>query len=158
VAKNQEIIDTGWNNYLKQLDDSYSYVDVGIVARTGAKNAIDEDGKQTGLTIAEVASINEFGTDTIPSRPFIRQTFDENVTTIDSLVDRKENEVLAGKSTRKDALMMIGQTHSNQIKKNIKTKGVFVANAPSTIRMKNGKDTPLINTGRLRASVDYEVG
>ena len=41
------------------------------------------------------------------------------------------------------------------VQKTIK-EGSFVPNAPSTIR-KKGSDKPLIDTGRLRQSVNYHI-
>ena len=93
----------------------------------------------------------------IPSRPFIRQTFDENEAELGRLVDDQEKEILAGRTTRKRALTMIGQTHQNQIQKAINTTGKFEPNAPSTIR-KKGSAQPLKDTGRLAQSVNFEVG
>lgn len=93
----------------------------------------------------------------IPSRPFIRQTFDENEANLSRLVERMEDEILAGRITRKKALTQIGQTHQNQIQKAMNTPGKFEPNAPSTIR-KKGSAQPLKDKGRLVQSINFEVG
>ncbi len=189
----QEIIDRGWEGYKKHLEDDFSFVDVGIVASDGAKKLPEDD-----LTLAEIASINEFGAVInhpggtafgfkseasaergevrflkkgegfvsgvtgpheiiIPSRPFMRGTFDENEAELGRLVDEQEKEILAGRKTRKQALKMIGQTHRNQIQEAINTTGKFAPNAPSTIR-KKGSAQPLKDKSRLTQSIDFEVG
>ena len=175
----QEIIDMGWDKYLKELEnDDFNHVDVGIIASDGAQKAGDGD-----LTLAQLATIQEVGTVinvtkkmrgylhynglhlspktkeiTIPSRSYVRGTFDENLSILISLVEEQEKQIQDGNQTRKRALTMIGQTHQNQIQKAMSTTGKFKANHPFTIARKNGKDTPLINTGRLRQAINFEVG
>ena len=174
--KDQEVIDMGWDNYLKESEGDFSYVDVGVIASDGAEK-VGQD-----LTLAELAHIQEFGVminvtekmrrylganglnlkkDTkfivIPSRPAIRGTFDENEANLFKLVDQQEKEVLAGRSTRKRALSMIGQTHQNQIQKSMATGGKFAPNHTFT-KERKGSDQPLIDTGRFRQSINFEVG
>ncbi len=93
----------------------------------------------------------------IPSRPFIRGTFDEHEADLAKLVEEMEDEILAGKKTRKQALTQIGQTHQNQIQKAMNTAGKFEPNAPSTIR-KKGSAQPLKDKGRLVQAINFEVG
>lgn len=93
----------------------------------------------------------------IPSRPFIRQTFDKNIRELWKLVKNLDDEVIKGKIKRKKALVTIGQVHQNQIQEAMSNPGEFEANAPSTIRKKKSAQ-PLIDTGRLRQSINFEVG
>lgn len=178
--KDTEVIDMGWNKYVDSFDD-YEFVDVGIILEDGAKKHPPKDGKQTDITLAELAAVQEFGaqiqvtnkmrgylgatglnlskdtqTITIPARPFMRQTFDENESLIGRLVDEKENMILLGQTTRKQALEELGQTHRQQIQKSMSTQGKFKANHPYTIS-KKGSSQPLIDTGGLRQAIDYEV-
>jgi len=153
----QEIIDFGWDNYLKELDEKLTYVDVGVLASDGAKVATDKDGSPTGLTLAEKATAVEYGTDRSDSRPFIRQTFDENENTLNKLVVRLDNQVLQGKISRKQSLNQIGQTHQNQIQDNMQKSGKWEENAQSTIDRK-GSAQPTIDTGQLRQAINFEVG
>jgi len=56
---------------------------------------IDESNQVTGRIgvfnpeLAEIALINEFGTDKIPSRPFLRIAFDENIDRISNQITNK---------------------------------------------------------------------
>lgn len=177
----QEVIDYGWNDYVNSFDD-YEYVDVGILTEAGAQKRPPKDGKQTDITLAGLAAIQEYGTQiqvtakmrgflsangldlsqstqtiTIPARPFMRQTFDENESMIFRMVDEKDRLVMEGKTTRKAALNEIGQTHRQQIQKAMSTQGKFKANHPYTVD-KKGSSMPLIDTGGLRQAIDYEVG
>jgi len=126
--KDQEVIDMGWNNYVNSFED-VEFVDVGILTQQGAQKRPPKDGKQTDITLAELAAIQEFGAQiqvtpkmrkflsanglplspnkeviNIPARPFMRQTFDENETMLFRMVDEKDQEVLDRKTTRRRAL------------------------------------------------------
>lgn len=174
--KDQEVIDFGWDNYLKESEDDFSYVDVGVIASDGAEK-VGQD-----LTLAELAHIQEFGVminvtkkmrgflganglhlkkDTkvivIPSRPAIRGTFDEEQENIFKMVVQLDKEILAKRNTRKRALTQLGQMHQNQIQKSMATGGKFQPNHPFT-KERKGSDQPLIDTGRYRQSINFEVG
>lgn len=169
----QEEIDLGWQDYVDSLDDA-EFVDVGILPEPGAQSA-------GSITLAQLAAIQEFGTEiavtskmrgflaanglalspatktiTIPSRPYMRQTFDEEESNLAKMVDEKDKAVLAGTTTRKKALEEIGQTHRQDIQKSMSTKGKFKENHPFTVQRKKSS-TPLIDTGGLRQAIDYQV-
>ena len=175
----QEVIDLGYERYIDELKDSY--VDIGILTEPGAKKHPDKDGKQTDITLAELAAIQEYGTSiqvtpkmrkylavnglvlsknteeiTIPSRPYMRQTFDEEQKGLERLIDEKETEILEGLETRRRALDQIGQTHRQQIQKAMRTQGKFKENHPFTAERK-GSSQPLIDDGILRQAIDYMV-
>ncbi|MCK5601213.1 hypothetical protein KAR91_05070 [Candidatus Pacearchaeota archaeon] len=172
----QEVIDFGMENYLAQLDKDLSYVDVGVIGEQASKKT---DG---GLSMAQLATIQEFGVvinvtkkmrgflsanglplkkDTkeivIPSRPYMRQTFDEQIPELDKRANELLDQVVSGKITKKKALSELGQTHQNQIQSNMATKGKFKENHPFTVERKKSSQ-PLIDTGRLRQSISHEVG
>lgn len=144
----QEVIDFGWDSYINGLGD-FS-VDIGILAKDGSKM----HGKE--FTLAELAHVQEYGNARIPSRPFMRQTFDEQASELVKFITRMEDEVLEGKIKREPALEIIGDFHKSGIQKNMTTEGKFVKNAPSTIKRK-GSSNELIDTGRLANSIDIEV-
>ncbi len=183
MSGSQEVIDFGMDNYLKELDKDLSFVDIGILAGDGAqKLPPTSEGKQTDITLAQLAAIQEFGTMisvtpkmrvflsatglalspetqviTIPSRPFMRQTFDENENQLADLADSLEHQILTKQTTIHHALSEIGQTHVNQIQKSMSTSGKFKENHAYT-KAKKKSSQPLIDTGRLRQSINYEVG
>jgi hypothetical protein len=183
MTKPQEEVDFGWDHYLQELDDDLSFVDVGITAKDGAqKHGPTEEGKQTDITLAQLATIQEFGTViavtpkmrgflsatgmnlssgtttiTIPSRPYMRQTFDEELKNLQTRADELEFQVLTKGISKRSALNELGQMHVNQIQKNMKTSGKWEENHPYTIE-KKGSSQPLIDSGRLRQSINFEVG
>jgi hypothetical protein len=108
-----------------------------------------------GVDIADIAMWNELGTANMPSRPFIRQTAETHESTLNKLCEIQFDSVLHGKATAKDALTKIGVATKGLMQDTIRN-GEYVANAESTIK-KKGSDKPLIDTGRMRQSVNYTV-
>lgn len=174
--KSQEVIDFGWSNILEESKKDFSFVDVGIIASDGAQKTSGD------LTMAELAHIMEFGvtinvtekmrgflgatgmhlkketnTITIPSRPAIRGTFDEELNQLTRLADDLDKQIASGKMTRKKALTILGQTHQNQIQRAMSTSGKYKPNHPYTIE-KKGSSQPLIDTGAYRQAINFEVG
>lgn len=174
MSKDQEWIDFhDWDGYLAELEKDLSYVDVGITAK---------DGAQGEFPLAQLAAVQEFGTVinvtpkmrrflgatglhlkadtkeiTIPSRSFMRGTFDEQENTLAKRADELERTILKGKISKRLALSELGQMHRQQIQKNMKTQGKYAPNHPYTVKQK-GSANELIDTGRLRQAIDFEVG
>ena len=73
--------DLGWKKIKQELEVA-SRLEVAVGLLQGDKNG-------DGVQIAEYAAYNEFGTDTIPSRPFMRTAFDENRGDIQADIDRQ---------------------------------------------------------------------
>lgn len=149
------IKDKGWNRILKNLnkiDDSF--VKIGLLGDAGS---YDTGG---GVNVAQVATWQEFGTTTIPARPFMRQTFEENRDKVSQLTLKMRNNIYSGSLAVDAGLKTLGVAYKGLIQKQIRN-GNFAANAESTIRAKtvNGKKgtTPLINTGQMIGSVNFEV-
>jgi len=184
MSKDQEEIDFGLDNYMAELDDDLSFVDVGILSKDGAKkHGPTSDGKQSDITMAELATIQEFGTVinvtpkmrkflsatglnlspetkviTIPSRPFMRQTFDEQESELGAMAEKLDRDILTKQTSRRAALNQLGQSHRQEIQKNMSTSGKFKANHPYTVARKKGKSMPLIDSGAMRQAIDFEVG
>ncbi len=127
-------------------------VAVGILAADGEKRY--EKGK-TPATIADVAFWNEFGTENIPARPFIRGWMDQHGKEIQETMFKLMKLVLQGKIQKEQALEQLGLWMAGQIKAYM-AEGVPPPNAESTIKAK-GSSTPLIDTGVLRSSISHEV-
>lgn len=105
-----------------------------------------------GTPVAAVAFWNEFGTLNIPPRPFFRTTIDEKSSAWGGR--------LAKAATHYDydggqVLELMGQTMAEDIQQSI-NGWTDPGNAQSTID-KKGFDKPLIDTGDMLRSVDYEV-
>lgn len=101
--------------------------------------------------LAEIAAYNEFGTQHIPQRSFLRDAFDEHS---DTAIDGYAESVAKGGNYCGN-LQSLADNMAEKVKEKIKS-GPFTPNAPSTIRRK-GKDTPLIDTGKMLDSVKGEV-
>jgi len=124
-------------------------VTVGVHAEDGAASHGD------ATTVLDVAIANEFGTETIPERSFIRAWVDEHRDEARGWLAVLMAQVVAGKITREIALERWGQKIQGEIQKRI-AQGIPPPNAPETIARK-GSSTPLIDTGQLRSSIRYKV-
>lgn len=129
-----------------------SYVKVGILENAGQKDGVD---------VAEYATWNENGVMgkngkwKIPPRPFVKGWSDTEKTNIEGRIKNVYGRVAAGEVTAEKALETIGQYGKTGIQGYIR-RGNFTPDAPATIKAK-GSSTPLIDTGTLRNSVNYEV-
>ena len=108
---------------------------------------------EDGTPVAAVAAWNEFGTKTIPERPFFRNALAESERSVGRILqaglDTKKmvvDEQLAGR---------VGAHVQGKIQDSI-TSLKEPPNAPETVRRKGSSD-PLLDTGTLRNSVAWEV-
>ena len=113
-----------------------------------------EASEEDGTDICDIAMWNELGTEHAPSRPFLRKSIDENIAEINSFLQSKKEDFLRGVSAEQ-ILKEIGIFQKDLIQEKI-TEGSYVPNAVSTI-MRKGSDHPLIDTGRMRQSVNYVI-
>ena len=116
----------------------------------------DDDGAAQhngaeGLTVADVATFQEFGTRTVPQRSFIRGWFDENQEFIAETLRKQFAAVAEGKRDAETAAERCALAFEGGIKQRI-SRGIPPPNAPSTIAAK-GSSTPLINRGQLRNAI-----
>lgn len=112
------------------------------------------ESTEDGASLAEIAAYNEYGTDRIPSRPFLRTAINDHDNWNEQR-DRAVNIVIDGAKPMQ-AAGLIGQLAETGIKESI-LDGDWTPNAPSTIA-KKGSSNPLIDKGRLLASIRYKVG
>lgn len=140
------------------------HVVVGVRQDAGAEVAEGDT-----LTLAQVAAVVEYGRPSreeqpaIPPRPFLRQTFDENLSAYDAVlrfgVGEAIDAAVAGGNLKKglrSVLISIASGCVGHVQENMATPGKWVPNAPSTIA-KKGSSQPTIDSGRLRQSIDYEL-
>lgn len=97
--------------------------------------------------VAEYALYNEFGTEKIPQRSFLRSTLAENRQNI--VANFAFNFRQTGNA--KAAAALTSTYIENLIKAKI-ASGNFAPNAPATVK-KKGSKTPLIDSGRMLNSV-----
>jgi hypothetical protein len=125
-------------------------VRVGILAneknnRTGAG----------GLTNVEVAILNEYGTATIPARPFIGTSGDVFRRAWMDLMTRTLGLAVDGKLTPVQALEIVGLRAVADMKK-VLLESMWEPNAPSTIKRK-GSSHPLIQSRQLLNSISSQA-
>lgn len=117
------------------------------------------ENSETGESVAEYAAQNEFGTDRIPSRPFMRRTImrcqDEWI--------QKFGEILKSGVNVDEALTLMGKQMQADIQQTI-LDDVPPPNSPVTIAMKARKGSSgdvsqgtLRDTGSLYNSIEFQV-
>lgn len=149
--------DYGWQNIQKHLKSlEKSYVLIGFQEGEVTKKQ-EKDGrtKEAGKSMAQIAADNEFGTSLIPSRSFMRTSFDENKEKIEALVKRQYNQIVLGKKSAKNALQTVGLGVVGMIQRKIR-QITSPPNSPYTIAIK-GSSKPLIDFGQMIQSVREKV-
>lgn len=109
-----------------------------------------------GTSLTDVAAWNEFGTVNMPSRPFMRNSVDENEEKIVEFMQSQVVDIIKNRKTAEQALKEIGVFQKGLVQETI-TNGNFEPNSPATIR-KKGSSHPLIDTGEMRNSVNFVIG
>jgi len=92
---------------------------------------------------------------TIPSRPFMRQSYDQHKDELERFMQDVGDRITQGKLTADKGLDLVGQKMTGIIQKNI-VDGGWAPNAPGT-KAQKGSSQPLIDTGRLRQSIRHVV-
>ena len=122
-------------------------VDVGILVN---KKYPDSSSK-----LAEVAATNEFGSENVPERSFIRATLSKHRGSIKALQASLLKRIISGKLSRNRALEQLGAYVKKLIKQAILDMDT-PSNAAATIANK-GFDNPLVETKMLHDNIAYEV-
>lgn len=150
----------GFFKRLKQIKDSA--VKVGVLADDatgGGEHETGPDGTPSELTVAEIATVNEFGSEDgdIPARSFVRSTFDEQREGLIGFGKKLMAEVVFGDMTIDRALNLMGSKLAAEMKKKITDgEGLRPENTEATIAAK-GSDRPLVDTGRLVGAITWAV-
>ena len=88
------------------------------------------------------------------------QTFDSNRRQVAEFKNKEYDSILAGKTKGKSALNRLGVFYKGLVQETFRS-GDFEPNSQATVMRKTkgagGKTTPLIDTGRLRNSINFEV-
>ena len=141
IIDNRRLLDA----FRKQLGQADKEVVAGIQA-----GAVNE-----GLQVAEYAAWNEFGTRSIPARPFMRNYVDNNTDRLIRLMANGVTQIALGNATTMGLLNTLGLEMQSGIKRSI-TGGDFAPNAPYTVQ-KKGSNKPLIDTGVMLNSVTFAI-
>ena len=137
---------------LKKINSAYVTIGVHEGAGTYSKNSENP-------TVAQVALWNEFGTQHIPQRSFIRSALNENLDKINQWREEAVNQILSDEITVEKALESIGFRIQILIQNKIKSN-VPPPNAASTLARKYKEgvaSNTLIETGLLLRSITYKV-
>ena len=150
-------IDLGYNAIMKEIEElSRASLLVGIQEQAKTKSQTKRGRTQkAGLSVAEYAAKNEFGTNEIPQRSFMRTAFDENINTIENAAAIQYGKIIDGDVPLAQGLGLVGQVIVGLVQKKIRAI-VFPPNSPATIAMK-GSSKPLIDFGQMINSVTYVV-
>jgi len=151
-------IDRGMNRIVANLRDlEKKAVKVGF-PKGGKPNRGDNNKLKNYTGISEIASVaffNEFGTRNIPDRPFIRPMFTESKTELYTLKSRLYKQLLKGRITVIQYFNLLGLWGKSDIQKRI-VRIRTPQNSDRTQQIK-GFDNPLIWSGQMKNSVQYEV-
>ena len=141
-----KLIDHGFDNIIRQaLKLDGKGVKVGI--RRGK-------GSHDGTDMLDIAVYNHFGTATIPARPFVSDCAEKNAGQIQEVQKRLVYRVYQGGLSADGALAQLGVWYVNVQKGHI-LHGGWTPNAPATVKRK-GSNRPLVDTGQLVNTVDWE--
>lgn len=144
---------------LKSVDKGLAEIiaDDRAIAAHGVKFGVQADaGSEDGVSLLDIAIWNEFGTEDIPPRPFMRDFLDKNRSVLDAEMDRVVDQIRGGAQPRA-ALAMLGEFAQNQQRAHVRASpGWAEPNARSTIRAK-GSAVPLIDDSVLVNAIRYEV-
>ncbi len=128
--------------------------------KTGVAVGFPKGGKSVGITypdgtpVLSVAFYNEFGTETIPARPFLKIGGRKASNKLKPALRKIVPLVNEGKDLRKE-LGKIGLVAVSVVQKEI-TELDSPPNAQSTIDKKKSSN-PLIDSGLMRSSVTFQV-
>jgi hypothetical protein len=126
----------------------------------GVRDAAGSD--EDGTPLVQIAAVHEFGSSDghTPERSFLRSTVDVQgeayaVALVAVLDAARKAPIGAGNAVIRRGLGRLGAKAVGDVKRTI-TDLDTPPNAPSTVERK-GSSNPLIDTGRLRQSIDFEV-
>lgn len=132
--------------FFQQLKELES-LEIAVGFQRGTQN-------EDGVDVVDYASFNELGTSDIPSRPFMKQSFENHEPELFQAC-KKVHTVLSQGGTCNSSLNELGVFLKTLIQREI-TEGGFEPNSELTVLIK-GSDTPLIDSNLMRESVNYVI-
>lgn len=136
----------------RQEIEKLKKLQVRVGYQRGEEN-IESEGESADL--CDIAAYNELGTENIPSRPFMRDSVDNHAEQINAFLKNQMALLAKGQTTAEQMMKSIGVFQKGLVQAEI-VDGDFEPNAPSTIK-KKGSDKPLIDTGKMRQSVNFVI-
>lgn len=124
------------------------FKDLHMVTRGNGKGIlVDKAGKVMFYLVDRVD---------IPGRHYFTETYDMHIAEWSKKYRNQVHEILMGRQTADGCMEYMGQIVTRDIRKAI-VEWKSPHNAPVTIARKHGVDNPLVDTGRLGASITHEV-
>lgn len=141
--------DRGWRKMFEQS--------IAMAAKPHVIAGVIGSHSDTGFEQVEIAGVHEFGSAerNIPERSFIRSTFDNRYRRFFNAAYIAMGQIVEGKLKLPDALERLGFLVQNNIVETLNKLRTPPLD-PKTIAAK-GSTKPLIDEGRLRASISFEV-
>lgn len=120
-------------------------ITVGVHAAEGGNTHSE------GLTVGDIGTFHEFGTQTVPQRSYIRAWFDERQDFIASTLRTQFAAVVAGKRPVEQAAERVALALEGDVKQRI-LENIPPPLKPATIKRK-GSSLALVDTGALRNAI-----
>jgi len=120
----------------------------------------DRYGPENGnLSVATVAAMNEFGTKFNPTRPFMSDTFSDSMNQLYMARGMKSifTDILKGGTASQRLMNTLGKLSAGMMQYSIQDYASRGGNSPATIALKKGRDTPLIDSGKMLESVKFYI-
>lgn len=140
--------DKGAEATQQALSQGLPQLDIGVLGSDASK----QHGK---ATVGEIATFQEFGTKTIPPRPFISGWFQSGNLELVEAAKALAKKVASGDLTPEEFIELVGAKAVGEIQKYIANR-VPPPLSPKTVARK-GSSVPLIDTGVLRSSISYRA-
>jgi hypothetical protein len=139
--------DTGWKRFRAMVEKARGQhtITLGIHGDAG--------GHDSGMSVVEIAMLHEFGSGHIPQRSFVRAWVEDNREKIDRAFAAMGKQLT--KRPAEQLLEQLGSLFKASMQARI-SAGIAPELAKSTSDRK-GSTTPLIDTGVLKASINYKV-
>ena len=134
-----KLVDKGWEKIKRELK---------VYRKTEMVVGVLDAG------VAEYAVYNEYGTSRMPSRSFLRSTFEESGSKIYKTIKVGYDSVMNGGSAI-DGINRVGLLSEGLVKKKIRS-GVGPALSAKTVA-KKGHSQTLRDSGALMGSISYEI-
>lgn len=105
-----------------------------------------------GTSVVMVGAINEFGSpaQNIPQRSFLRSTLHADKSKYNAMFKKLAKRIVDGKIDKRTALQTLGL----QLQTDVRQKITDIKTPP----LKRRKGNPLVDTGHLRQSINFQIG
>ena len=151
--------DKGWNKLMRRLRKQSKGKPKAVKVGIQGALAVEKGNRKGEITNVNLAAIHEFGIQDkepkIPSRSFIRSTFDKKEKEYRKQLTKIEVDALKGRKSVDAGLFQLGLVAVGDIQDTI-DRGIPPPLEDSTSDRK-GHTLPLVETGELRGSISSEL-